>query len=178
MEVSEQLHAPASLPLGKVPQYHWIRDLVGPRSNLDVLEKCDELYAFMKLHWLFFNHTTVATKWAWCEHLQDGCNFATPALMLDLFKHFSRWKLCWLKIFWLLRLKLSSYIMVMSCLPSHMSVCLISRIAEQMCIKFEIGSIHWKALGGFYLGVCCSDLYEVQKLHRKVSSCTESLYVT
>ena len=99
------------LPLylwGKYPGTHWIGDLAGPIASLDVLEKRDELYEFMKLHWLFYNHTTVSTKWAWHVHLQDGCNFATPALMMDLFKNFSRWKLCWLKIFWLLRLKLSS----------------------------------------------------------------------
>jgi hypothetical protein len=98
------------LPLyvwGKYPSTLWIGDLVGLRASLDVLAKRDELHEFVKLRWLFFNHITVATKWAWYEHPQDGCNFAASALMLDLFKNFSRWKLCWLKIFCLLRLKLS-----------------------------------------------------------------------
>jgi len=99
------------LPLylwGKNPDTRWIGDLVGHQSKSGCFGEADELHKFMKLHWLFFNYTTVATKLAWYEHLQDGCNFATQVLMLDLFKNFGRWKLCWLKIFWLLSLKLSS----------------------------------------------------------------------
>jgi len=33
MEVSGQLHAPAALPQGKNPCYHWIGGWVGPQSQ-------------------------------------------------------------------------------------------------------------------------------------------------
>jgi hypothetical protein len=40
MEASSQLHTPAALPLGKQPlNTHWTGDWVGPRANLDILEK-------------------------------------------------------------------------------------------------------------------------------------------
>jgi hypothetical protein len=39
MEVSGQFHAPAALPPGKEPWYHWIRDWVGPRAVLDAVVK-------------------------------------------------------------------------------------------------------------------------------------------
>jgi hypothetical protein len=39
MEVSGQLHAPAALPLGKVPCTHRIGGWVGPRAFLDAVVK-------------------------------------------------------------------------------------------------------------------------------------------
>ena len=65
----------------KIPGTHWIGGLVGPRTGLDVLGKHDTLHKFMKLHWLFFNRTTVAIEWVWYEHAQDGCNFATSGFI-------------------------------------------------------------------------------------------------
>jgi hypothetical protein len=37
--MSSQLHAPATLPLGRVPGTHWIGGWVDPRASLDDLEK-------------------------------------------------------------------------------------------------------------------------------------------
>jgi len=38
MEASGQLNAPATLPLGRVPNNNYVRDFVGPGDGLDVLE--------------------------------------------------------------------------------------------------------------------------------------------
>jgi hypothetical protein len=37
MEVSGQLHAPAALPTGEVPDNHWIGGWTGPRAFLDTV---------------------------------------------------------------------------------------------------------------------------------------------
>jgi hypothetical protein len=37
--MSGQLHTPAALPPGKIPDTHWIRCWVGPRTSLDDAEK-------------------------------------------------------------------------------------------------------------------------------------------
>jgi hypothetical protein len=42
MEVSDQLHAPAVLPLGiepPIPGTYWAKGWVGPRAGLDTMEK-------------------------------------------------------------------------------------------------------------------------------------------
>jgi len=37
MEVSGQLHAPATLPPGKDPDTYWTGDRVSPRADLDAM---------------------------------------------------------------------------------------------------------------------------------------------
>jgi hypothetical protein len=39
MQVNGQLHAPAALLQGKIPNTHWILGSAGPKTALDVWEK-------------------------------------------------------------------------------------------------------------------------------------------
>ena len=91
MEVNDQLHVPASLPLGKVSWYSLNRRLGGPQSKSG---------CFMKLHWMFVSHTTVATKWAWYELPQDSFN---SFIDTNLIHNFVLYKLHKIKFLYMFR---------------------------------------------------------------------------